>query len=151
MKILIIALTLTVVSLTFGETLKLVVENTTFTTAPRGVIPKCSASIKLDHTLKQIQEAYLQVGDVKYIIPTKALVGIVYPDLSSAKIEVEKEKNGKIWYSILLKSNVVTEHSNTIYYISIVDGRFAQVCKIFDEEQGTLIERKIEILYKVDN
>lgn len=147
MKIPIIALSLIATSQLIAEPMYLPVETTTISTTPIGTAPKCSLNLKLDQELNLISEAILFVGQEKFVIPPNALTKVLHPDLSTARIETEKGMDGKMWYSIVLRPSRHTEHPTT-YHISVIDRKFAQVSKSWDEPQGTSTRRHFEILHK---
>jgi hypothetical protein len=147
MKIPIIALLLVATSPLVAEPMYLPVEATTLSTAPIGTAPKCSVDLKLDEELKLISEATLLVGEDKFVIPPKALTKVLHPDLATVRIETEKGTDGKMWYSIVLRPSRHTENPTT-YHISVIDGKFAQVSKSWDEPQENSIRRHFEILHK---
>ena len=147
MKIPIIALLLIATLQLVAEPMYLPVEATTISTTPIGTAPKCSVNLKLDEELKLISEAILLVGEDKFVIPPNALTKVLHPDLSTVRIETEKGMDGKMWYSIVLRPSRHTEHPIT-YHISVIDGKFAQVSKSWDEPQGTSIRRHFELLHK---
>ena len=146
MKTLIIAFTLLTASFVFPRSMYLSVESVTFTTRPTGNSPQCQVSLKLNADLKNITEASMIIGKEKYTIPAEALSKIEFPDLTSAKVETETGRDGRIWYSIVLKPARQTEFP-TRFHITVIDGSFAQVSKSWDEPQGVSIRGHFEILH----
>lgn len=147
MKIPVITLSLIATLQLVAEPMYLPVEATTISTTPMGTAPKCSVDLKLDGETRLISQAILLVGDDKFVIPPNALTKVLHPDLSTVRIETEKGEDGKMWYSIVLRPGRHTEHPTT-YHISVIDGKFAQVSKSWDEPQENSIRRHFEILHK---
>ena len=120
---------------------------TTVSTQAIGDEPACSATIELDENRKHITHAILITGDKKYVFPVDTLLKIEFPDPSSLKIETEVGRGGEKWYSIVLSPARHTKRL-TRYRISVIDGTFAQVTKMWDEAKKDHTKRHFETLYQ---
>lgn len=123
------------------------VRATTVSTQAIGDVPACSATIELGENRKYITHAILTIGDRRYDLPAAALLSIEFPDPSSLRIETEVGRRGEKWFSIVLSPARHTKHL-TRYHISVIDGIFSQVTKMWDEPKNDHTKRHFETLYK---
>jgi hypothetical protein len=147
MKTTVIGLLLLSTAISQAAPMYLPVQSATIQTQAIGENPACKAIIELDTSFKSISRAVLIIGDTEHNLPPEALRGIEYPDLSSLRIETEMGRDGRRWFSIVMRPARHTEYL-TKYHISVIGGVFAQVSKSWDEPQGTSIRRHFEILHK---
>jgi hypothetical protein len=130
-----------------AEPMYLPVQRITLETKSLGDNPRCQVRVHLDTALKHISEAVLFIDEEKYVFPSDALSQIEYPDLSSTRVETETGRDGRVWHSIVLRPSRATEYP-TRFHITVIDGKFAQVSKSWDEPQGDSIRRHFEILHE---
>ncbi len=123
------------------------VESITLDTMPLGDSPRCQVHLRLDAERKHISEATLIIAGEKNIFPAETLSKIEYPDLASTRVETEKARDGRLWYSIVLQPSRATDYP-TRFHITVIDNNFAQVSKSWDEPQGDSIRRHFEILHE---
>jgi hypothetical protein len=123
------------------------VESITLETKHLGDNPRCQVHLHLDAELKHISEATLVIEEEKYIFPAETLLKIEYPDLASTRVETEKGRDGRLWFSIVLRPSRSTQYP-TRFHITVIDGKFAQVSKSWDEPQGDSTRRHFEILHE---
>jgi hypothetical protein len=147
MKTTAIALLLISTAISLAESMYLPVRSATIQTQAIGGNPACKAIVELDPAFQSISRAVLIIGDAEHILPPPALKGIEYPDLSSMRIETEMGRDGKTWFSIVLRPARHTEYP-TRYHITIIGGVFAQVSKSWDEPQGASIRRHFQIMHQ---
>jgi len=147
MKILPPAIFLFSAMLGFAEPMYLPAESISLETKALCDNPRCLVHLRLDAQLKHISEATLLIEKEKYIFPAEALSKIEYPDLASTRVETEKGRDGALWYSIVL-SPIRSPEYPTRFYITVIDGKFAQVSKSWDEPHGDSATRHFEILHK---
>lgn len=131
----------------FAAPMYLPVESITLETMPIGNNLRCQVYLRLDSELKHISEATLVVGEEKYVFPAETLSTIEYPDLASTRVETEKGRDGRLWYSIVLQPSRATEYP-TRFHITMIEGNFSQVSKSWDEPEGDSIRRHFEILHE---
>jgi hypothetical protein len=147
MKFLLSPLFLFSAILGYAAPMYLPVESITLDTMPFGDNPRCQVHLRLDAERKHISEATLIIAEEKYIFPAEALSKVEYPDLASTRVETEKGRDGRLWYSIVLQPSRATEYP-TRFHITVIDNKFAQVSKSWDEPQGDSIKRHFEILHE---
>jgi len=143
-----------VITLSLIATLQLVaapvmppLQTTSISKETIGTTTRYSVTLNLDEETKLISQAILVVDEAKYVIPAKALTKVLHPDLLTVRIETENGRDGREWYSIVIRSSSHTEHP-TRYYISVIDGKFSRVSKSWDEPHENGIIRHREILHK---
>lgn len=110
-------------------------------------MPACTVRVELTPDFKNIAVATLQMGEEKFDLPSEALSGIEFPDLASMRIEVEHGMDGRFWVSIVLQPARYTEHP-TRYHITVIDGKFTQVTRTWDERHEDHLHRHSKILHK---